>query len=96
VRVDVFDQMQLSLRRADDQYFSGAQQNLGNTMEIVFVQRRAAIAQRTCARVQLMVWVVWLYFELLDIVRAEVDDMGLDMVDPNDGVVMGHRTWRSL
>jgi hypothetical protein len=62
-------------------------------MKIIFVHRRAAIAQGACAGVHFVVRVVGPHYELLDFVGAEMDDMGLDVVDPDDGMVTGHRAW---
>jgi hypothetical protein len=38
----------------------------------------------------LVVRVVWLDDGLFNIIRADVHDMGLYMVDPDDCVVVGH------
>jgi hypothetical protein len=89
--VDVFHQLQLGLRRADDHYFFCPQQRLGDAVEIIFVHRRLTVAQGACGGVHFVVRAVRLNHKLLYVVGAEVDDMGLGVVNPNDGMVVGHR-----
>jgi len=57
---------------------------------VVLVFGQSAVTEGSSRRVQLVVRVVGLDHKLLDTVGAEVDDVGLHMVDPDDSVVMGH------
>ena len=90
VGVDVFHQVQLGLGGADNQNLVRPCQGLCHAVVVVLVFGQSAVTEGSSRRVQLVVRVVGLDHKLLDTVGAEVDDVGLHMVDPDDSVVTGH------
>ena len=86
--VDVLDQLQLRLRRADHQDLLSSRQRGDDLVVINLVLRSAAAAQRSGADMQVRARGVRADNGFFDIVRADVHHMGFGVVDPDDGVVM--------
>jgi hypothetical protein len=90
MRVNVFDQVELGVRRADDEDFLRAFQCLDHFMIEVLVFRRAACAHCAAFVVQMVMGSGGANHRGFDIVWADVHHMGFGMVDPNNGVVVRH------
>ncbi len=86
MHMDVLDQLQLRLGRADDQDFLRAGQHRGGAMVVIPVFRGPSAARRPGVYMQVLVRSGRMNDRFLNIVRPDQHDMGLGVIDPDDGV----------
>ncbi len=89
VRLQVLDEFGLGVGRADDEDFLRALERFRDLVEVALVFGYAPGGLRAALEVQVAVRLA--LDELgLDGFLREVQDVGFDMVDPDDGVKVGH------
>ena len=89
------DEFRLRRRRADDEKFFRLAERRGNIAIEGGLSR--VVGPRGAARfvVEMVRGVVGMHRLLVGVIGVEVDDAGLVVIDPNDGVGMGQATLRS-
>jgi hypothetical protein len=90
VRVNVFDQAELGTCRANDQDFLCAAQGDYNFVVEVLVFRGSAHTHDAAFVVQMLMWVGRANDGGFDIVRADMHDMCFGVINPYNGVIVGH------
>ena len=90
VVVDVLDQPQLGLRRTDDQDLLSACQRFDDGMVVGLVFLLVAGTDHTAFVVQVQMRLGRMNHRLFHIIGADMHDMGLAMVKPDDGVEVRH------
>jgi hypothetical protein len=96
VFVDVLHQLQLGLARTDHEDLLGAAEQLDDLVEIMGILPQMAGADRTALVVEVRMTVGGMCGELLHVILRDVHDMGVDVIEPDNCVVMGHRVLSSL
>ena len=90
VRMDMLDQLELGVPGADDQDFRSAAHGFHDFMVVLLVFGLAAAADRAALALQVTRRIGRMDHRFLDVVRADVHDAGFVVIEPDDGVVMGH------
>ena len=89
--VDVFDELQLGIRWADNQNLARTFKRFGNLVVILLVFKRFARARFAAFDVQVFVCISGANGLFFDLFWAKVHHMCFGMVKPDNGVVVRHR-----
>lgn len=90
VRVDMLDQFELGVSGPNNQYLRSALHRFHDLMIVVLVFGLTAAADRTPLALQVARRVGGLNHRFLNVIGADVDDMGFVVIKPDDGMVMRH------
>jgi hypothetical protein len=90
--MDVFDQVQFGLGRADHQNLLRTFQGVHDGVKVVLVHGLSSRTHVAAFGVQVGVWLGGVDPGGLDVVGRNVHDMGFRMVQPDDCVKVGHES----
>ena len=90
VSMNMLDQFELGLAGTDDQNLGGAFYGFHDLMIVMLVLGLTTAADRAALAVEIAVWRGRAHHGFLNIIRADVHDMGFIVIEPDDCMVVRH------
>lgn len=86
--MDMLDQLGLGVGGAGNQKCARSCYRFHDGLKVVLIILRMSTPDRVGFMVDMLGWMVWMQHRSIDIRRAQMENSGFAVIDPNDGMIM--------